>query len=76
MNVIDEIVRIARRCEKPATQVAINWVLSHPEVTVAVIGPSRMAYLEDNVGAIDWKLDESDRARLDRVSEFQTPAIT
>ena len=76
MNVIDEVVSIADRCGKPATQVVINWVLSHPEVTVAVIGPSRMAYLEDNVGAIDWKLDESDRARLDRVSEFQTPAIT
>ncbi len=76
MNVIDEVVRIADRCGKPATQVAINWVLSHPEVTVAVIGPSRMAYLEDNLGAIDWKLDETDRARLDSVSEFQTPAIT
>ena len=76
MNVIDEVVRIADRRGKPATQVAINWVLSHPEVTVAVIGPSRMKYLEDNLGAIDWKLDETDRARLDSVSEFRTPAIT
>ena len=76
MGVIDEVVNTANRYGKPATQVAINWVLSQPEVTVAVIGPSRMAYLEDNLGAINWKLDETDRARLDSVSNFQTPAIT
>jgi aryl-alcohol dehydrogenase-like predicted oxidoreductase len=75
MDVIDAVVEIAERIGKPATQVAINWVLSRPEVTVAVIGPSRLEYLEDNVGAVDWRLSEEDRARLDDVSEFRVPAV-
>ncbi|MCY4109170.1 MAG: aldo/keto reductase [Chloroflexi bacterium] len=76
MSVIDEVARIAVSYGKPATQVAINWVLSRPDVTVAVIGPSRMQYLEDNLGAIDWELDETERARLDTVSDFRTPQVT
>lgn len=75
MDVIDAVVEIAERIGKPATQVAINWVLSRPEVTVAVIGPSRLEYLEDNVGAVEWQLSEEDRARLDEVSEFRVPAV-
>ena len=74
--VIGEVVDIAERTGKTATQVAINWVLSHPEVTVAVIGPSRLAHLEDNVGAIAWRLDPDDRARLDAASDFSVPAIS
>lgn len=75
MDVIDEVVDTAARYGKTPTQVSINWVLSHPEVTVAVIGPSRMEYLEDNVGSIGWQLNDDDRARLDAVSEFSVPAI-
>lgn len=34
-------------------QLALAWVLRHPEVTSALIGASRVRQLEDNVAAID-----------------------
>ncbi len=34
-------------------QLALAWVLRHPEVTSALIGASRVQQLEDNVAAID-----------------------
>lgn len=43
---------------------------------VAVIGPSRLETLEDNVAATGWRLGEKDRARLDRVSEYRTSLMT
>jgi len=33
-------------------QMALTWVLRHPEVTSAVIGASRVAQIEDGVGAL------------------------
>ena len=49
-------------------QTAINWVLSHPEVTTAVTGGDTVAHMEENVGAAGWSITPEDRARLDEAS--------
>ena len=54
-------------------QTAINWVLSHPEVTAAVTGGDTVAHMEENAGAAGWSITPEDRARLDEASVGQRP---
>jgi aryl-alcohol dehydrogenase-like predicted oxidoreductase len=60
----------AAHCKTPA-QTAINWVLSHPEVNMAITGGDTVAHMEDNVGAVSWSITTEERAKLDEVSSGQ-----
>ena len=57
---------------RTVAQTAINWVLSHPEVTAAVTGGDTAAHMEENAGAAGWSITPEDRARLDRASAAGT----
>ena len=38
------------------SQIAVNWVISNPIVTSAVIGPRSIEQYEDNLGSIGWDM--------------------
>jgi aryl-alcohol dehydrogenase-like predicted oxidoreductase len=59
---------IAARAGATVAQVALKWVISHPEVTVAISGADTDAQLAENLGAVDLPLAPEDLALLDRVS--------
>jgi aryl-alcohol dehydrogenase-like predicted oxidoreductase len=50
--------------------VAIAWVLSHSEISAAIIGPDRPEQVEENVGGTGWELTAEERAALDEVSAW------
>ena len=66
--VIDAVRDIAAERGKTMTQVAVNWVLAHPEITVAISGSDTIEQLDDNLGALGWQLDDEELERLDGVS--------
>ena len=49
---------------------ALAFVLGHPAVTAAIIGPRTMEQLESQLGAVDVQLDA---AVLDRIDEIVPP---
>ena len=53
-------------CEKGVTsaQLALAWVLAQGDDIVAIPGTKRRSYLEQNVGAVDVELSDSDLARI------------
>jgi len=67
-NVLQTLFDIAKELGKSPAQVALAWVLDHPEVTVAITGGDTIEHLNDNLGALGWKLDPELRRRLDEVS--------
>ena len=67
-KVITTVHELARECGKTPAQLALAWVLSHPEVTVAITGGDTIAHIEDNVGALGWTLGPDVRETLDAVS--------
>jgi aryl-alcohol dehydrogenase-like predicted oxidoreductase len=67
-EVVAVLRQLARALDKTPAQLALAWVLSHPEITVAITGGDTMAHLDDNVGAVGWALDPAARAKLDEVS--------
>ena len=69
-QVISTVNRLASELDKTPAQLALAWVLSHPEITVAITGADTIEHLNNNVGAIGWKLDDNVRDQLDSVSEI------
>lgn len=62
---------------KPA-QVALAWVLAKPGIASPIIGATKLAYLDDAIGALDLVLSEDDLKRLEEpyqphpIREFET----
>ena len=67
-QVISTVHELAAEIDKTPAQLAIAWVLSHPEVTVAISGADSTEQLDDALGAVGWELNETVRQRLDEVS--------
>jgi aryl-alcohol dehydrogenase-like predicted oxidoreductase len=67
--IIDELVRIAREVNSTPAAVALAWVQARPGVTSTIIGARRLDQLDQNLSALDVKLDASQSAALDRVSK-------
>jgi len=71
-----EVLReVAGEVGKSPAQVALAWVLSHPEVTIAITGGDTVEHLEDNVGAVGWTLPTELKDRLDTVSASMTQVL-
>ena len=56
---------IAKENRKTASQVALNWCISHDEV-IAIPKSDSVSRTAENCGASDWRLSAEDMARLDR----------
>ena len=67
-EVIRTLKRLAAELGKTPAQLAVAWVLSHPEVTVAISGSDTIEQLDDTLGGVGWELDSGVREALDRVS--------
>jgi aryl-alcohol dehydrogenase-like predicted oxidoreductase len=51
---------------------ALAFVIRHPVITAAIIGPRTLEQLESQLGAVDVQLDD---ALLDRIDELVPPGI-
>jgi aryl-alcohol dehydrogenase-like predicted oxidoreductase len=68
-EVLDVARDVATRSGATVAQVALQWVISHPEITCAISGADTDAQLAENLGAVEVRLAPEDRQRLDDVSE-------
>ena len=71
VRTLEILRRIAGAHGRTVAQTAINWVLSHPEVTAAITGGDTVAHMEENAGAVGWSITPEDRALLDEASAGQ-----
>ena len=60
---------LAAEIGKTPAQLAMAWVLSHPEITTALSGSDKAEHVEDVVGGVGWELDPEIRRRLDEPSD-------
>jgi aryl-alcohol dehydrogenase-like predicted oxidoreductase len=65
---VETVKQIAARTGRTPAQVALRWLLDTPGVGVALVGGKRPAQIEENLGALDWQLDESDYQTLAAIS--------
>jgi len=67
IEVVERLSEYARGLGKTMPQLAIAWVLHRPEVSVALVGARSPAEVEENLGAVGWRLSEDDVAAIDRI---------
>lgn len=52
---------------KTLPQLALRWVTAHPAVSVALVGCRRAEEVEENAGAMGWKISGGDLVEIDRI---------
>jgi len=72
-QVLDTLDAISHETGKTVAQVSLAWVLSRPSVATILVGARTEQQLNDNLGAVGWKLTPDQIERIDRASE--TPKI-
>jgi aryl-alcohol dehydrogenase-like predicted oxidoreductase len=65
-KVIDTLIEVAARHDRPMGQVALAWLLGRPGLTAPIIGATKLGHLEDALAALDLKLSEADLEALDK----------
>jgi aryl-alcohol dehydrogenase-like predicted oxidoreductase len=63
-KVVEAVEKIAAARGIPMAQVALAWVLAKSEVTAPIVGVSKMAQLDDALGALEVKLSDEEIAAL------------
>ena len=63
---LQAIRSVASEQGKTVTQVALNWLLKDDNV-IPIVGVKREQHVEDNVGAVGWKLTREEISRIDDV---------
>ena len=68
LDAADQLAQLADEVGIPLVQVAIAFVLRHPAITAAIIGPRTMKHLDSQLAAIDVALSDEvlDRIRSDQ----------
>ena len=65
LAVVDGLKGIAARHGKSVSQLALNWVLSNPDVSVALVGFRSPREVDESMGCMGWSLDQAERAEID-----------
>jgi aryl-alcohol dehydrogenase-like predicted oxidoreductase len=73
LEAADALARLADEAGMSLVHLAIAFVLRHPTVSAAIIGPRTMEQLESQLGAVDVALDEQ---LLDRIDAIVPPGQT
>jgi aryl-alcohol dehydrogenase-like predicted oxidoreductase len=70
LEAADALAHVAEEAGMSLIHMALAFVINHPAVTAAIIGPRTMEQLESQLGAADVRLDS---ALLDRIDEIVPP---
>jgi aryl-alcohol dehydrogenase-like predicted oxidoreductase len=73
LEVVDALARVADDAGLTLIELAIAFVVNHPGITSAIIGPRTMEQLESQLGAADVTLSTE---TLDRIDELVAPGVT
>jgi aryl-alcohol dehydrogenase-like predicted oxidoreductase len=71
-KVLEVLRQVARSLGKTPAQVALNWLLQRGEV-VPILGARTLEQLEENLGAVGWKLGSEELSLLDAASDPGLP---
>ncbi len=61
------VAALARKYSATPSQIGLAWLLAHSPATLPIPGTSKVAHLEENLGAVALDLEPSDIAELDKV---------
>ncbi len=72
LDVADRLAKLAEESGMSLIEIALAFVVRHPAVTAAIIGPRTMEQLESQLPAADVELSDE---QLDRIDEIVPPGV-
>jgi aryl-alcohol dehydrogenase-like predicted oxidoreductase len=73
LDIVEELAGLAEHAGLTLIELAIAFVINHPGVTSAIVGPRTMEQLESYLPAADVTLSTE---VLDRIDELVAPGVT
>jgi aryl-alcohol dehydrogenase-like predicted oxidoreductase len=73
LDIVEELAQLAEQAGLSLIELAIAFVISHPGVTSAIVGPRTMEQLESYLPAAEIKLSSD---VLDRIDQLVAPGVT
>ncbi|MCK4258010.1 MAG: aldo/keto reductase [Halanaerobiales bacterium] len=67
IKVLERLIELGKKYNKSSVQVALNWVLNQPGIERVLVGPSTIEHLDEDLGALEWRLKEVD---LENLTDF------
>ena len=67
-DLLETVIAIANEKDCTPSQLALAWCAQQPGITCPIVGIRTMEQLEQNLGAIEVKITDQDRTRIDETS--------
>src|SRR5262249_39026018 len=64
---VEELKNIAARHGKTLPQLALSWAMGNQAISTALVGFRRPEEIEENLGALGWKLSAEELAEIDAI---------
>jgi len=64
-QIVERVAELAQKHGAPRTHIALAWLLQKEPVTAPIVGATKIAHLEEAVGALALKLTQEDVAYLE-----------
>jgi aryl-alcohol dehydrogenase-like predicted oxidoreductase len=71
MSIARTVVEVADQLGTSPAQVAINWTRQRNQVVIPIIGATKVAQIEDSLGAVSFEIPEEMMQRLNEVSAIE-----
>jgi aryl-alcohol dehydrogenase-like predicted oxidoreductase len=66
LDLVEKLRQIAAASGHTVAELAINWTIHQPGITVALCGAKRAEQLRETAGAADWQLTPQELALIDQ----------
>ena len=67
MEKVEQLKTMGESMGKTCAQMAINWIVSQPQLTTALLGVKNEKQMEENIKALDWKLDLKQQEKINHI---------
>lgn len=72
LDAVERLISLAREAGLSLTHMAMAFVMAHPGVTAAILGPRTMQHLDDLLAGVEFRLSDE---ILDRIDQIVPPGI-
>ena len=69
--ILDALDKIAVSHQTTVTQVSLAWLLADPLISSPIIGATSLEQLDENLGALDVKLTEKEKQKIDDLTAWE-----
>ena len=67
LDAVEQLISVAAEAGMPMTHLALGFVMAHPGVTSAIIGPRTMEQLDDLLASVGVALDDDVLDQIDKI---------